>query len=168
LRFTARHHLTMSAPVLLDAVLRPSPPLPPRILLAILGFVVLINLSFAVYFVSRGAWPVMPFLGADIALLAWAFRATTLAARREEHITVTPEELRIACVAPKGAKNEVTLNPYWVRVQMDEPADHWSQLTLWSKGRGWRIGAFLAPGERADFALRLKDAIRSAREYRWI
>jgi uncharacterized membrane protein len=157
----------MSAPVLLDAVLRPSPPLPPRILLAILGFVVFINLLFAVYFVSRGAWPVMPFLGVDIALLAWAFRASTLAAKREEHVTVTPEELHIACIPPKGAKTEIRLNPYWVRVQMDEPADHWSQLTLWSKGRGWLIGAFLAPGERADFAVRLKEAIRAAREYRW-
>lgn len=157
----------MSAPVLLDAVLRPSPPLPPHVLRVILGVVVLINLAFATYFVSRGAWPVMPFLGADIALLAWAFRASTRAAKREEHITVTPEELHIACIPPKGGKTEVSLNPYWVRVQMDEPADHWSQLELWSKGRGWRIGAFLAPAERADFAVRLKAAVRSAREYRW-
>ena len=157
----------MSTPILLNAVLKPSPPLRPRLLLAILGFVVFVNLMFAAYFLARGAWPVMPFLGMDIALLAWAFRASTVAARREERITLTPEELHIACIPPKGAKTEVTLNPYWVRVHMDEPADHWSQLTLWSKGRGWRIGAFLAPAERADFAVRLKEAIRSAREYRW-
>ena len=68
--------MSNAGPVLLDTTLRPSPPLSPRVLLAILGIVVLINLMFAAWFLSRGAWPVMPFLGADIALLAWAFRAS--------------------------------------------------------------------------------------------
>lgn len=157
----------MSAPVLLETVLRPSPPMKPRALLIILGVVVLINFAFAAYFVSRGAWPVMPFLGVDIGLLAWAFRASTLAARREERVRLTPEELHIARIAPKGTRSDISLNPYWVRVEMDEPADHWSQITLWSKGKSTRIGSFLAPGERANFAHRLKDALRSAREYRW-
>jgi uncharacterized membrane protein len=110
----------------------------------------------------------MPFLGADIALLAWGLRASTLAARREERVRVTPQELHIACIPPKGARTDVSLNPYWVRVHMDEPADHWSQLTLWSKGRGWRIGSFLAPTERAKFAVQLKDAVRAAKDYRWV
>jgi uncharacterized membrane protein len=158
----------MSAPVLLDATLRPSPPLSLRAQRTILGVVVLINLAFATYFVAHGAWPVMPFLGADIALLAWAFRASTIAARREERVRVTPEELYIACIPPKGSRTDVRLNPYWVRVHMDEPADHWSQLTLWSKGRGWRIGSFLAPTERANFAVQLKDAVREARDYSWV
>jgi len=157
----------MSAPVLLETVLRPSPPMKPRALLIILGVVVLINFAFAAYFVSRGAWPVMPFLGVDIGLLAWAFRASTLAAQREERVRLTPEELHIARIAPKGARTELSLNPYWVRVEMDDPAEHWSQLTLWSKGKGERIGTFLAPMERASFALRLKDALRTARDYRW-
>jgi uncharacterized membrane protein len=157
----------MSTPILLDAVLKPSPPMPPRALLAILGVVVLINFAFAGYFVWHGAWPVMPFLGIDIALLAWAFRSSTIAAKRKERVTLTPEELRVASIPPKGPKSEVTLNPYWVRVEMDEPAEHWSQLTLWSKGKGLRIGTFLPPAERANFAQRLKEALRNAREYRW-
>ncbi|HEX2592506.1 MAG TPA: DUF2244 domain-containing protein [Rhizomicrobium sp.] len=157
----------MSEPIILEAVLRPSPPLPPRVLLWILGFVAFINLLFAGYFVWHGAWPVMPFLGLDVALLAWAFRKSTLNAKREERVTLTPEELHIACVPPKGAAKEVSLNPYWVRVDMDDPAEHWSQITLWSRGRGWRIGAFLAPAERVRFAAELKDALRAARDYRW-
>jgi uncharacterized membrane protein len=157
----------MNDTVLLDAVLRPSPPMKPRALLIILGIVVLMNAAFATYFVLKGAWPVMPFLGLDIALLAWAFRASTIAARREERVRITPEELHIAVVPPKGPKKDIVLNPYWVRVHIDEPFDHWSQLTVWSKGKGWRIGAFLAPEERANFAIRLKEALRAAREYRW-
>lgn len=157
----------MSDPVLLDAVLRPSPPMPLRAQRTLLGVVVVINLVFAAWFLAHGAWPVMPFLGADIALLAWALRASTNAAKREERITVTPEELHIACISPKGARKDITLNPYWTRVHWEEPSDHWTQLTLWCKGRGWLIGAFLAPDERAKFALTLKDALRDAREHRW-
>jgi uncharacterized membrane protein len=55
------------------------------------------------------------------------------------------------------------LNPYWVRVQLEEPAGRSSRLTLWSHGKGIRIGAFLPPMERASFAQRLKSALYSAR-----
>ena len=150
--------------LLLDEVLRPSPPLAPRTLLAILGVVALINIAFALNFVLRGAWPVMPFLGLDVALLAWAFRASTRAARREERITLTASRLQVTRKPAKGAPREWAFNPYWVRVEMDEPAEHWSQLTLWSHGKFLRIGQFLAPAERARFAQTLKAALRTARD----
>ena len=156
--------MTSANDVLLDEVLRPSPPLSPRVLFIVLMLVALVNLLFALYFVLRGAWPIAPFLGADVALLAWAFRASLIAARREEHVTLTPSLLSIARRPPKGMGDEIRFNPYWVRVQMDEPAEHWSQLTVWSHGRGLRIGAFLAPEVRANFAQSLKNALKRARE----
>jgi uncharacterized membrane protein len=135
----------------------------PRALSIILGIVVAMNAAFAIYFVSRGAWPMMPFMGADILLLAWAFRASTRAAKREEHVTLTPSRLSIARKSPEGAVSEVSLNPYWVRVDIADPPEHASQLTLWSHGKGVRIGSFLPPAERASFAERLKSALRMAR-----
>jgi uncharacterized membrane protein len=124
---------------------------------------VAINLAFAISFALRGAWPVAPFLGLDVALLAWAFRQSRIAAAREERVTLTPSLLRVLRKpAPKGPP-EVAFNPYWVRVEMDDPPEHGSQLTLWSHGRGLRIGAFLAPTERAAFAQRLRSALRGAR-----
>lgn len=154
----------MGDDVLLDQVLRPSPPLSPRILCAILAAVAVVNVLFALYFVMRGAWPVAPFLGADVALLAWAFRASLIAARHEEHITLTPSLLSIARRPARGRADEIRFNPYWVRVHMDDPPDHWSQLTLRSHGRAVRIGTFLAPDTRAAFAQTLKSALRLARE----
>lgn len=151
-------------PVLLDATLRPNPPMPPVVQAYVLAAVAGLNLIFATAFVLRGAWPVMPFMGLDIALLAWAFRASTKAARRREHITLTRSCLKVARVPPKGTVSEVALNPYWVRVEMAEPPEHGSQLTLWSHGRGVRVGSFLAPQDRAAFARRLKSALRRARE----
>ncbi|HVU21997.1 MAG TPA: DUF2244 domain-containing protein [Rhizomicrobium sp.] len=148
---------------LLDVVLRPAPPMSPRALSIILGIVVALNAAFATYFVSHGAWPMMPFMGVDIVLLAWAFRASTRAAKREEHVVLTPSSLNIARKSPEGVVSEVAFNPYWVRVDIADPPEHASQLTLWSHGRGVRIGSFLPPMERASFAERLKSALRLAR-----
>ncbi len=153
----------MSETVLLDTVLRPAPPLRPRVLLLILAGVSSINLAFALYFISRGAWPVMPFLGIDVALLAWAFRASLRAARHEEHVLLTPKVLQIVKRPPDRKPSETMLNPYWVRVHLEEPAGRSSQLTLWSHGKGIRIGAFLPPVERASFAERLRSALHVAR-----
>lgn len=122
------------------------------------------NLAIALYFVLRGAWPIAPFLGADVALLGWAFRASLVAARREEHVTLTPSLLRIERRKPRGHADEIRFNPYWVRVHLDDPPEHWSQLTLWSHGKGFTIGRFLAPDVRLSFANALKVALRRARE----
>ncbi|MEI9990484.1 MAG: DUF2244 domain-containing protein [Rhizomicrobium sp.] len=149
--------------ILLDEVLRPSPPLRPRTLLAILAAVALVNIAFALSFILKGAWPIAPFLGLDVALLAWAFRASSRAAKRQERVTLTPARLLVARTPPNGPPREWAFNPYWVRVEMDDPPEHASQLTLWSHGRFLRIGQFLAPEERARFARTLKSALRDAR-----
>ncbi|HWA91594.1 MAG TPA: DUF2244 domain-containing protein [Rhizomicrobium sp.] len=149
--------------VLLDRILKPAPPMPPRMALVFLSIVAALNLAFASYFVAHGAWPVTPFMGLDVAALAWAFRASREAAKREEHVVLTPSLLSIARRAPRTPTSEVRLNPYWVRVHMDEPFEHWSQLTVWSHGKGVRLGAFLPPLERASFALALKTALSKAR-----
>ena len=149
--------------LLLDEVLRPSPPLRPRVLLAILGAVALINIAFALSFILRGAWPIAPFMGLDVALLGWAFRASTRAARREERITLTPSQLCVSRKAPKARPREWRFNPYWVRVELEDPAEHWSKLTLWSHGKFLRIGQFLAPEERVRFGERLRTALQAAR-----
>ena len=78
-------------PVFLDATLRPNPPMSPKVLKLTLALVASLNLAFASYFVFRGAWPVMPFMGLDVALLAWAFRASVRASKKSEHVTLTRE-----------------------------------------------------------------------------
>lgn len=149
-------------PVLLDTVLRPNPPLSPYALRLVLGIVAAINLAFAINFMLRGAWPIAPFMGADVALLGWALTSTARAARRYEHVKLTPQRLAIARHSVRGAVSEVELNPYWVRV--DAEGDQ--GLLLTSHGRAVQLGAFLGPDERASFADLLKSALRNAREFR--
>ena len=155
--------MTAQSDILLDQVLRPSPPMAPRVLIRILIGVALMNLAFVAYFVSKGAWPIAPFMGLDVVLLGWAFRASTIAARREEHIVLTASELSVARRFPKKPLRAWTFNPYWVRVEMDDPPEHQSQLTIWSHGKFLRIAQFMAPEERAKFAGTLREALRAAR-----
>jgi uncharacterized membrane protein len=152
--------------ILLDAVLKPSPALPPRALLLILAVVASLNLAFGVAFLLKGAWPVTPFMGADVALLAWAFRASRIAADREEHLTLTPSLLTVTSRPVQTERPDVHFNPYWVRMEMAEIPGRASQLMLWSHGKGVKIGTFLAPGERATFAVRLNEALRQAKDFR--
>ena len=56
------------------------------------------GMSFAggMFFFLLGAWPVIGFLGLDVLLVYWAFRANYRAAAAYEEVTVTPSELQRA------------------------------------------------------------------------
>jgi uncharacterized membrane protein len=150
--------------VVFDATLRPNQPLSPSVLKAVVAAVAFVNVAFGLTLVLHGAWPVMPFMGADVALLAWAFRASSIAARRHERVTLRPESLTVERHPAKGRPSEVVLNPYWVRVHLEEPEEHWSRLSLRSHGRAVQLGAFLSPQDRQSFAETLKVALRMNRE----
>ena len=154
-----------SEPVFFDAVLYPNPPLSARAQSAILALVAIVNFALGTVFMLRGAWPIAPFLGADVALLAWAFRASRKAADRSERVTLTPSELRIARKPVQGLPSETALNPYWVRVVLEDDVLPAQRLTLWSHGRPTELGSFLAPDDRASLADALKAALRAAKEY---
>jgi uncharacterized membrane protein len=149
---------------LLDATLRPNPPMSPRALLVVLVLVATINLVFALSFVLRGAWPIAPFLGLDVALLAWALRESSIAARAFERITLTVSYLRIARHPARGNPSEIALNPYWVRVDFPDTGLPGAQLWLRSHGKSVQVGGFLGAEERSTFASALKSALRAARD----
>lgn len=134
----------------------------PAILLSVLCIVTVIDLGFAVFFLLRGAWPITPFMGADIALLAWAFSASCRAAQRYEDICLTADRLRIERYEPRRPTTPIEFNPYWVRVELREQIG--TGVTLTSHGRAVQIGKFLAPPQRRSFASALKTALRRARE----
>ena len=141
----------MNEALLLDRVLRPNPPMKSRTLFMIVALVAALNLALAANFILHGAWPILPFLGADVALLAWAFHRAVVTSRREERVTLTPSSLRIS----RGPAQDVVLNPYWVRVELDPK----NQLLLWSHGKAVRLGAFLAPAEKTSLAKALQSAL---------
>ncbi len=150
--------------LLFNAILRPNPPMSAAALKLVLAVVATMNLAFATWLVARGAWPVTPFMGADVGLLGWALHASRVAARRREELRVTQNSLRLDRFPPRGRPTQVEFNPYWVRVELEEPPRSPTRLTLRSHGRVEQIGAFLPPAERQTVAQALRAAIRKARE----
>jgi uncharacterized membrane protein len=107
---------------------------------------------------------VIGFLGLDVLLVYWAFRASYRSAAAYEQVTMTPSALTLRKVSPRGHVAEWTLNPVWVRLQQ-EAHDEFGieRLFLVSHGRRLPVGAFLGPEEKASFARALGAALGEAR-----
>lgn len=115
-------------------------------------------------FVLLGAWPVAGFMGVDVALFYFAFRANFNAARAYEDVLVTPFELFFAKVSARGRRAEWRFNPAWVRLEREEHEEFGTQkLALVSRGKSVEIAAFLGPNEKADLAKALSRALADAR-----
>jgi uncharacterized membrane protein len=152
----------MSEALLFDATLRPNPPMSASVLKVVIAIVASINFGFGGWFVMHGAWPITPFMGADVAFLAWAFHASHRAARLREVLRVTRSLLSVDRIPPRGRPQRFEFNPYWVRVEL-ESSVRGNRLTLTSHGRREQIGAFLPPGEKMSVARALNAAIGRAR-----
>ncbi|MBE9552734.1 MAG: DUF2244 domain-containing protein [Proteobacteria bacterium] len=146
--------------VFFDAVLRPHRSLSP------LGFRLLMAASVAgllvvgLLFWLLGAWPVIGFCGLEFGLLYGAFRLNYRAARAYERLRLSDEGLEISRVRPNGVVARVwRMQPNWLRIDIDNPPEHDSQLTLSSHGRRMVVGSFLAPDERLDLAKALAEAL---------
>lgn len=146
------------------AVLRPNPPLPPVACLCLLSAVAVTNIAIALLFVFRGAWPVTPFMGADVLVLAWAFRSSSRAARIREELELRRSELRVDFYPARGQPRHVGLNPYWLRVEHVEPLWGRGAIALASHGKRLQIGSFLSAGDRASLARALSSALGTARQ----
>ena len=149
--------------VFFDAILEPNRPLGPKAIALVVGFVAFVSFAAGIMFVLQGAWPVTPFLGADVLLLAWAMRASVRASRKREHLILTSGALLIERISAKGVAKREEINPYWLRVEHDDPDLLGAELALVSRGRRWVIGSFLGAEERASLASALRAALREAR-----
>jgi uncharacterized membrane protein len=155
----------MERRVFFDAILQPNRPLSPSGLAVVIGFVGLVSFVAGILFALRGAWPVTPFFGADVLLLALALRASVRASMKREHLVLTSEALVIERVSAKGEIKREEINPYWLRVDHDDPELMGADLTLVSGRRRWIVGSFLGAEERASLAEALRHALRAARSY---
>jgi uncharacterized membrane protein len=140
---------------LLDLVLRPHRSLTRTGFRVLMGVLIAFGAASGLMFWVLGAWPVLGFVGLDMLLVYLAFRLSYAAGRAYERVRLSAEALTVERVDHWGHRREVALQPYWLRVDIDETP---SGLRLTSRGRSVAIAAFLPPDELPDVA----DAIRTA------
>lgn len=149
---------------LFQAVITPHLSLSGRGVVMVIGSIAILNALTSGAFLLLGAWPVVGFLGLDVAAIALAFFMCRRAARRREELSLTIRELLVRDVPVSGAARETRFNPYWTRLKRHAIEDEGVvALDLTSHGRALRIAAALSPPERADFADALEAALRRAR-----
>jgi uncharacterized membrane protein len=115
-------------------------------------------------FYLMGAWPIVGFMGLDVALIYFAFRMNFRAARAYEDFRLTYFELRFARVNAAGLKREWKFIPAWVRLErVDHEEFGIQRLSLHMRGRRWDIARFLGPDQKAEFATHFTKALAEAR-----
>ncbi len=144
--------------------------LTPHRSLGSVGFLVLMGVIAGISFVGGivfyivGAWPVIGFMGLDVALVYWAFRVNYLRAAAYEEVTVTASELRVKKVSHRGEVAEWSLNPLWTKVdRVTHEEFGLLHLFLVSRGRRLAVATFLGPAEKESFAAALSAAIGEAK-----
>ena len=107
---------------------------------------------------ALGYWPVLPFAGAEIALLAWALKTNMARRFDREHIEVTETEVTVVYVR---LQQRVVFPRHWAQVKIRRPKSplHRGQLVIESHGRAYEVGKFLSEEERHQLAAELKQLI---------
>jgi uncharacterized membrane protein len=122
------------------------------------------SLFTSVPFVLLGAWPVAGFMGLDLALVYFAFRANFHAARAYEDLAVTHFEIVVAKVSAEGQRTEFRFNPAFVHLERVEHEEFGTQrLAFVSRGKSLEIASFLGPAQKAELAEGLTRALIEAR-----
>ncbi|MGF1453947.1 MAG: DUF2244 domain-containing protein [Alphaproteobacteria bacterium] len=147
-------------PFYFDAVLYPNRSLSQSGFLIVMGIMAGMSLIVGTFFLVIGAWPVFGFYGLDVLLVYLAFRWNYRQGRLREIIRLSDDALEIIRILPGGRRQRFAFEPYWVRIELDDPPDHDSHIHVRSHGRETVIGAFLTPEERTDLVNALRQALR--------
>ena len=127
--------------------------------------VCVVPLGLGGVFAVKGFWPILPFAGLEMALLAWALRAALERRFHSQTITVSEADVSIESRA-SGRSDRVVFPRHWAQVKLRRPAAslHPSRLTIESHGRQCELGSFLTEEERRGLALRLQFLIGRVNE----
>jgi uncharacterized membrane protein len=150
-------------PTIFDAVLHPHRSLGRGGFLVLMVCVSMVGFVTGIVFLIAGAWPVFGFMGLDVALIYVPFRLNYRSGRQMERVRLTVERLEIERISASGRIMRWSFQPYWVHVELHEPEEHHSRLTLRSHGRELTVGKFLTPSERATLCSALNTALDRCR-----
>jgi uncharacterized membrane protein len=153
--------------VLFEAVCTANQSLGRRGMAALALFVVAASGAVATLLLALGAWPVIGFTGLEVLLvlgLLWRHRRG--GRRSVEVLVLAGDRLVVRRTDARGRREELTLDPYWARVSLEERPGTASRLLLTEgrRRRGVEVGGLLGDAERRELAATLSEALRRYRE----
>lgn len=117
-------------------------------------------LGVGVYFALLGFWPVLPFAGLEVALLAYALRASWREGDDREQIAIDDQRV----VIDRRRRGEVSKYRFprpWVKLALKaNPSRHYpSRLMFVHRGDQVEVGRCLTEPERQSLARRLRSIL---------
>jgi uncharacterized membrane protein len=132
-----------------------------------MGASLIATTAMSLPFFLMGAWPIVGFLGLDVAAIYFAFRINYRSARAYEDFWLGYLELKILRSTAKGDRREWSFSPAFTRF---ERIDHEEfgplRLSLISRGRRLDVAGFLGPDQKAEFASAFVKALAIAKQGR--
>lgn len=124
------------------------------------AFVGATTFGVAAVYALQGMWPVLLFAGLEIALLAWAVRASMRAGSERESIAIDEQSITLRRSSPAGEHFSV-FPRHGSKVKLHAPSTalHPSRLIIESRGQACEVGRFLTEDERRTLAARLKQLV---------
>lgn len=130
----------------------------------VMTLVCLASVVSSVPFIIAGAWPVATFFGLDVVALYIAFRVNFRDGRAFEEVAVSPINVTLAKVTPKGERAEWRFDTIFTRLERQDDEDYGlMSLNVVSRGQSVPVAQALSPGERASFYDAMSGALAKAK-----
>lgn len=122
--------------------------------------IALAPLSIAFAFALAGLWPVVPFAGLELLILALCFYHCARSAAESEVVTVTESEIAVE-KGRKRVQRKWSFNRGWAVVALEHSCGTWhpSRLFIRARAQGVEIGRFLVEQERVALAGELQKLV---------
>ncbi len=152
-----------SGRLLFEAVVAPHRSLSRRGVVTLIACMAAGSLTVTSLMFLLGAWPVIGFNGADITLAAFLLWLNVRAARARELVTLTDTALKITRTDIHGKKSSFSIQPYWLRVSLEERNGTVPKLLITARGRRYEIARQLGEDPKRDLAAALSRALQQWR-----
>jgi len=149
--------------LMFEAVVRPHRSLSGRAMLCVILGMMAGSLTVTSLMFLLGAWPVIGFNGADIALAAFLLWLNMRAARTREIITLTDSRLAVTRTDVHGRREAFSMQPYWLNVVLEERAGTVPKLWLCARGVNHEVARQLGEAQKRDLAAALTRAVQRGR-----
>ena len=155
--------IASTASPIFEAVVTPHRSLSRKGVIVLVAVMLSGSLVITSFMFELGAWPVIGFNGADIALACFLLWLNVRAARARELVVLTDTTLKITRTDIHGKKSAISLQPYWLKIVLEERNGTVPKLLLTANGRKVEIARQLGETPKRDLAAALTRALHQWR-----
>jgi uncharacterized membrane protein len=146
-------------------ILAPNCSLTPAGARVFFGATCLFSLSFALFFILQGFWPILLFWALEMLALGVALHASLKRRHYSQVVVITDSRVSLVTRSQRGAQKQEFAR-HWAKVRLRSPPGRLraSRLTIESHGRAYEVGSFLTEEDRCLLAERLGRLVGGVNE----